>query len=275
MGKLVPGDDNFHVEEVGEQAKKKQELLNRYVQISSGARKKFIGPGKAGAAYIDLFCGPGRSKIKDTSEYIDGCCVAAWRKSVESGSPFSKIYIADVDRNRLTLATRRLTQLNAPVVPIEGPAVETVVKIFELLPPAGLHFAFIDPYSLGALDFQILRTLAQIKRMDILVHLSKMDLQRNLDENLGSHSLAFDKFAPEWRGVINADQAQRGIRTEIIDYWRSLILQLGTEASPEMRLITGLGGQHLYWLLLIANHQLAHRFWKTAANIEKQSDLFS
>jgi three-Cys-motif partner protein len=88
MGKLVEGDDGLPAEKVG-LGQEKQELLCRYVDISRGARSKFLGPTKAGATYIDVFCGPGRSKIKDTNTFIDGSCVAACRKSVEGGSPFS------------------------------------------------------------------------------------------------------------------------------------------------------------------------------------------
>jgi three-Cys-motif partner protein len=273
MGKLVHGDDGLPAEEVGPWAKEKQELLGRYVDISRGARAKFIGPLRPGATYIDLFSGPGRSKVKDGG-FIDGSCVTAWRKSVEGGSPFTHVYISDKDDLRLNAATKRLQRLNAPVHPIPGPAIEAAGAILKRLEPRGLHFAFVDPFSLGALNFDIFKTLTRRKRMDILVHLSKMDLQRNLDENIGSSASAFDDFAPGWRKVINIDQAQRGIRNEIIDHWRDLISALGIEASTEMKLLKGSKNQHLYWLLLVANHRLAHTFWKAAANPEKQDDFF-
>lgn len=273
MGELVPGDDGLPAEEVGQWAKEKQELLCRYIDISRGVRARFIGPFKAGATYVDLFCGPGRSKIRH-GEFIDGSCVAAWRKSVEVGSPFTHVYIADIDETRLNAAAERLRKLGAPVVPILGSASETVQRIVPRLEPTGLHFAFIDPFSLGALDFNIFKTLALRKRMDVLVHLSKMDLQRNLDENLATTASAFDAFAPGWRSAIDIDQAQRGIRTEIINHWRDLVSHLGIDASAEMKLLKGSQNQHLYWLLLLANHQLAHRFWKYAANPERQGTLF-
>lgn len=273
MGKLVRGDDGLPAEEVGPWAEEKQNLLCRYVDISRGVRSRFIGPGKAGATYIDLFCGPGRSKIKNGG-FIDGSCVAAWRKSVDGGAPFSQMFVADMDEKRLDAATKRLRALGAPVTPIPGEAIDTALVILRRLEPAALHFAFIDPYSLGALDFSIFKALSRRKRMDMLIHLSKMDLQRNLDENIGSAVSAFDRFAPDWRKVVDAEQAQRGIRTEIIDHWRDLVSGLGTEASTAMRLLKGPTGQHLYWLLLVAKHDLAHKFWKTAANPEKQGNLF-
>ncbi len=55
MGKLVDGDDGLPAEEVGPGAKEKQELLGRYVDISRGARSKFIGPFKAGATSFYQF----------------------------------------------------------------------------------------------------------------------------------------------------------------------------------------------------------------------------
>lgn len=66
MGKLVDGDDGLPVEEVGIWAKDKLSSLCRYIDISRGVRSKWIGPGKGGATYIDLFCGTGRSKIRST-----------------------------------------------------------------------------------------------------------------------------------------------------------------------------------------------------------------
>lgn len=273
MGELVAGDDGLPAEVVGAWAKEKHDLLCRYIDISRGVRKKFIGPGTAGATYIDLFCGPGRAQVKD-AEFIDGSCVAAWKKSLESGAPFSRVYVADYDEERLSAAVFRLQALGAPVEAFPGPASETVHKIVNRLNPYGLHFAFIDPFSLGAMDFQIFKALARRKRMDIIVHLSKMDLQRNLDSNLAGVMSAFDTFAPGWREVIDAEQAQKGIRNEIVDHWRDLVAQLGIDASTEMRLLKGSRNQHLYWLLIVAAHKLAHDFWKTAANPEKQGSLF-
>jgi len=40
---------------VGEWARDKHALLKLYIEISRGVRKKFIGAGKAGATFIDLY----------------------------------------------------------------------------------------------------------------------------------------------------------------------------------------------------------------------------
>ena len=273
MGELVVGDDGLPAEDVGPWAKEKHDLMCRFIDISRGVRQKFIGPGTAGATYVDLFCGPGRARIRG-GEFVDGSCVAAWRKSVESGAPFSQVIIADLDQERLKAATARLRSVGAPVEAFHGPAIQTVHLALNRMSKYGLHFAFLDPFSLGALDFRIFEALSQRARMDILVHLSKMDLQRNLGRNISADASALDAFAPGWRQVVTVEQTQKGIRTELIDHWKDLVGKVGFATSPQMRLLKGTREQHLYWLLLLAGHDLAFKFWKVASNKEGQGDLF-
>lgn len=274
MGELVDGDDGLPAEEVGAWAKEKLEHLCRYIDISRGVRAKYLPPqGTGGSCYIDLFCGPGRSLIRDTGEWVDGSPVAAWKKSRDSGAPFSKVIIADLDQTRLDAATKRLTALGAPVVPIFGPATETAFKALQKSAVYGLNFAFLDPFSIGALDFEIFKTLSRLKRIDILAHVSKMDLQRNLPGNLSAEEPQFDLFAPGWRHAVNLNQQHPAIRREVFEYWRGLVAATGIATSEETKLITGSRGQHLYWLLLAAKHELAHKFWKESAKGD-QGSLF-
>lgn len=273
MGDLIPGDDGLVAEKVGVWAKEKQKYLCDYIEISRATRAKYLAPaGNGGACYIDLFCGPGRSFIKDTGEWIDGSPVAAWKKSVDAGSPFSRVIIADIDSVRLEAATERLRRLGAPVEAILGPASETSFKALQKAPSFGLNFAFLDPFSIGVLEFDILRTLARIRRVDILVHLSKMDLQRNLPAAIIAEQSQFDAFAPGWRKLIRADENHASVRRRVFEYWRELVAGLGVEPSSDAKLITGSRGQHLYWLLIAARHELAHKFWKESTR-SNQSDF--
>ena len=82
-------EDGLWVENVGQWAKEKLEIVTDYVQISSATRRKYTH-----CAFIDVFSGPGRSRIRDTSELIDGSPVAAYRQSLK-GQPFSAFHISD------------------------------------------------------------------------------------------------------------------------------------------------------------------------------------
>jgi hypothetical protein len=85
-------DDKLPLSEVGEWALEKHERLRRYVSVTRAVRKKWLTPMRpglvsTGATYIDLFCGPGRSRIRDTDRVIDGCreCRRRGRRSVQQG----------------------------------------------------------------------------------------------------------------------------------------------------------------------------------------------
>lgn len=160
------------------------------------------------------------------------------------------------------------------MIEIEGDALTAAAEIRGYLGAQGLHFCFIDPYSLGAFDYRILQIFAGLRYIDMLVHISKMDLQRNTKMNVRAQQDDFDKFAPGWRAAVDTGQNHSSVRRAVFDYWRSEVEKLGISTAAEMELITGGKGQHLYWLTLIAKHNLAHKFWKTAIDKTGQIDMF-
>lgn len=275
MGGLIDGDDGLPAEDVGEWVKEKHRLLCYYLATAKEARKKWIGPGKAGATYIDVFSGPGRARVRETGEWVDGGAIAAWKTSLDGGAPFSVMYIADLDVERRAACAERLRRLGATVVEIEGDAITAASSLVTKLNKYAMHFAFLDPFSLEALDFRIIESLASFKYMDMLIHVSAMDLNRNMATNTASDDSAFDRFAPGWRGRVTLPAPFRETKRQVVDYWRTKVANLGKWPSPGMHLITGGKNQPLYWLLLAAGHNLAHKFWKSAMQAEKdQGDLF-
>jgi three-Cys-motif partner protein len=270
---LIDGDDGLPAEEVGIWALQKHEFLRRYLDISRGVRQKFLGPFKAGATFVDLFCGPGRARIRETGQWIDGSAVAGWKIGQEGNAAFSEILVSDIDETCRRACVERLRRLGAPVRELSGAAVEAAQEAKHTVNRYGLHFAFLDPFNLGQLNFSLIEVLSQIKRIDMLIHVSAMDLQRNLERNIAVPGGAFDTFAPGWRQTVNVNTSQVEIRRQVVEYWRDQVSQLGVGTSNEMRLITGEKNQRLYWLLLAARHELAQKFWSVAANMEKQGRL--
>jgi hypothetical protein len=112
MGKLVRGADGLPADEVGEWVEEKHFDITQYVKLSHGARRQFLGPGKAGATYIDLFCGLGQARIRESSRIVDGAAIAAWRVADGQGSPFSAMYIADKDPTRRQHCAKRIPGRN-------------------------------------------------------------------------------------------------------------------------------------------------------------------
>jgi three-Cys-motif partner protein len=253
--KMIHKDEHYSldsqgliVEHVGPWAIDKLKIVTDYIQASGAARRHYLGTG---AAYIDVFCGPGRSKIRTTRKLIDGSPVAAYKKSKESLAPFTVLHIADANPELLASAEKRLTDLGAPVHPTSGPASIAMPKIVQVLNPTGLHFAFLDPHNLGALSFDLFESLAKLKRIDIIVHVSLSDLQRNADRYTSSAHDQFDRFAPEWRDKIRTDMNQGSLRAAILQYWSDKVLALGLPRAEHCELITGEKNQRLYWLIFL------------------------
>ncbi|TIP49655.1 MAG: three-Cys-motif partner protein TcmP [Mesorhizobium sp.] len=273
MGELVEGDDHLPAEVVGKWVKDKHDLLCRYIDITRAARSKYLPPDNTGgAAYIDLFCGPGRCFIEETGEWADGSAVAAWKQSITSKTPFTRVIVGDADPERLAACVTRLKALGAPVLEINGKAKDTSFRARQGAPVYGLNFAFLDPYNLQTLDFSVIETLAKIPRIDIMVHVSAMDLQRNLDTHLNNEESAFDAFAPGWRNVVKLGSQAR-TRESVFSHWRNIVGQTGAYTSDDVRLITGSKNQRLYWLLLAAKHELAHKFWSIISKKTDQGSL--
>ena len=83
--KFDPGD-SLIVSEVGPWASEKHARVQRYIEIASATRKKYVPPPSwhAGAAYIELFSGPGRSLIRGTKRIIDGSPLVAFNAAQAS-----------------------------------------------------------------------------------------------------------------------------------------------------------------------------------------------
>ena len=273
--KLIEGMDGLPAGDVGEWALEKHDYLLRYLNLASPVRKKFIGPGGGGATYIDLFCATGLSQIRGTGEWIDGSAITAWKSSKERGTPFSMMYIADQDEVSLRACAERLSILGAPVKTFHGQATDTVHQINNDIGNYSLNFAFIDPYNLESLDFRIIENLSRHKRIDMLIHFSRMDLNRNLWTYIEPENTTLDSVIPGWRNKVNLTNSQSNIQTGLIRAWRNSINDLGTTLSVTHRLIRGSNRQPLYHLFMAARSDLALRFWDIATNsMDRQRQLF-
>lgn len=266
-------EDDLPREIVGEWVREKHARLQKYVGISSGVRKKFLGPGKAGASYIELFSGPGRCRIDRTTSVIDGSPLVAWKESVARNTAFSQVHIADCDTVLVDAATTRLRKAGAPVSAETSQASATVDKVISKIDRRGLHLAFLDPFNLEALPFEVIRKLVAIKRMDILVHISVQDLQRNLQRYVGQEGSPLDVFAPGWRQSVDTRRRGPAVRAGILEYWKKLVRTEGMKTTEAFEKVRGSNNQPLYWLAFAARHDRALEFWSKIKDVTGAPEL--
>ncbi|OGA20889.1 MAG: hypothetical protein A3I02_15525 [Betaproteobacteria bacterium RIFCSPLOWO2_02_FULL_67_26] len=262
--------DNLPASDVGAWTAEKHERLRKYVEASHGARR-----GYRYRSYVDLYCGPGRSWIRETGVFIDGSPLVAFDSAGKHGDQFTEILIADAKAEYIGAAESRLRARGANVRPFPGEAYAVVDQVIAALNPYGLHFAFLDPFSLGALPFSVIRKLGSVKRMDLLIHVSAMDLKRDLHNYIRPDGPTdLEEFAPGWREHVDTKQRQDIVRQEIFDYWRTLIRGLGTSPNDCIEVVENSKSSDLYWLVFVARHELAHKLWEAIANVTPQSRLF-
>jgi len=99
--------DGLPVMCVGNWAEEKMDCLRTYVDISHAVRRKFVtGPG--GATYIDLFAGPGRTRVKGTGELRDGGALEAIKCAASTNTTFTAVHVGDINPAFVRTAGARL-----------------------------------------------------------------------------------------------------------------------------------------------------------------------
>lgn len=255
--------------DTGEWSREKHALLRKYIDASREARRKWKS-----RCFIDLYCGPGRVRVRGSNVETDGGAVLAWRESVRMNTAFSQIVIGDISPDSLNACEKRLNALHAPFISLQGPAEQTVDDVLRKVPERGLHLAYLDPFNLGDLPFSVIEKLAGFKNIDIVVHFSVMDLQREIELDFDRDASRFEVFAPGWRNLIDVRQMSKlEARVKFVEYWLELVNKLGFSCSRERPLITNSKNGPLYRMMFLMRHRLAEKLWNDIAKSD-QGDLF-
>jgi three-Cys-motif partner protein len=272
--KLDPAD-GLVVGAVGPWATEKHDRLRKYIQASHGARAKFLPPvGTGGASYIELYSGAGRSLITGTNQIIDGSAVVAFKAGRDSGHQFSEMHLSDLEAQNSSALAQRIKALGGTATSYVGDADIVVDQVMNAINFRGLHLAFLDPFNLAQLPFSIIERMLRVQRMDMIIHVSLQDLQRNLDEYSRVGDPTLNNFAPGWRSAVDVRQSMAALRAALIEYWLGAIRSLGTHPATGIPLIVGERNQRLYWLVFISSNPLGQKLWNDVQNLRGQGSLF-
>lgn len=249
----------------------KHRMLAEYLFATRMAWRK---PAWKHRVLIDPFCGPGRIRVRDESSTRDGGAAVAWRESQAGGFPFTQVFVGDKDPARALACETRLRALGAPAVAIPGPASNTIRQMVAAVPKGALVLAYIDPYNLEHLTFDLFEALAPL-RVDIAAHFSTMDLVRNADLELDPDRDRFHRTAPGWRDSPEAalGSSKTNIPARFFAYWEKKVRSLGFTSSKAMPLIKNDAGAGIYRLVFFAKHELPVRVWGDVAKTSGQLDL--
>lgn len=238
----------------------KHQLLWDYLFVTQHAWKKWRH-----RVLIDPFCGPGRVQVEGERETRDGGAVLAWRRLAELHAPFTSCLVGDLQEDRALACAKRLQAVGAKnVVPFVGPAIQTVPQMIQAVPKGSLCFAFVDPYNLALLSFEIFRQLASLK-IDLAIHFSTLDLLRNVDMELDPERARFDEVLPGWRDNPAFQSNKARLPATFFNTWLDAVKNLGFSHAEEMPLVTNNSGHGLYRMVFFARHPLPIRLWNDVA----------
>ncbi|MDD5067291.1 MAG: three-Cys-motif partner protein TcmP [bacterium] len=285
---LFPGSDGLLVQCVGPWVEEKYFFLERYLEATSEARRKFLNLGNA--VYIDLFSGPGRCIIKDEQREIDGGCIRALNPK---GVPFNEYHFMDIEKNNIDALIKRIdTHYNIKAyIGDSNQNINVLIQSLSQTRYNRYHFTFIDPFGPGALKFNTIKQLAQFKRMDMLIHFPTGAIKRNLDIWQEHEKAILDDFlgTDRWRRAL-VNQPQNRISSILIDIFIEQLknigypdngLKLAVTDSEEYSGVPVVSIKNtkeveLYVLILASKAPLAQKIWQSVikASPDGQKSLF-
>lgn len=272
-------DDGLPVLEVGSWALEKYRRVWYYDQIfSTGMKARWDQ-----RVYIDLYAGPGHSRIRDTDTIVPGSPLLA----LMVDDPFTRYVFCEQEEELLEALRTRVdrTAPDADVEFVQGDINEVVGEVETRIPPFGkgntqLSFCFVDPFSVD-LNFDTIRRLGEPRNMDFLILLALgMDANRNLALYLEAKHDRIERFLgdPDWREKWRKAE-RRGQRfiyflaTRYIEAMEAIGYRPTStgEMYPVRSDTRNLG---LYYLAFFSKHPRGHQFWEQVLHYtDEQFDL--
>src|SRR5919106_2335763 len=160
-------DDGLMTAEVGRWSLEKYRLLALYDTLfAKGMRYRWDV-----RVYLDLFCGPGRARLRGTPYVIETSPLIGLRVP----DPFDIYIFCDENPQAIDALRRRVTR-EFPAVDatyLVGNCNDRIPEIVAAIPKAStartvLSLCFLDPYGIGKLKFRTIHALSRF-RIDFLM----------------------------------------------------------------------------------------------------------
>ena len=260
-------DDGLLTNPIGPWAEDKYRYVGMYAEMfSTGMKNKW--PRRL---YLDLFSGPGYSRVRDTGRVVLGSPMIA----LSLPDPFDEYVFSDESPEALDALRTRVVGLDQqlPVTYIPGDAnvaVARIVKVVSATPSKStLSFCFLDPYKLN-IHFQTVQRIAEGRAVDFLILLALyIDANRNIQWYVGDDNPTIDLFLgdrtwrPRWK---TAERAGDSIVKFLANEYSARMGQIGylTMTLEDMvKVRTRDKRLPLYYLAFFSKHARGLEFWRS------------
>jgi len=255
---------------VGPWSRDKLFYLSRYCSIfTSGMKNKWRN-----RVFIDLFCGPGRCRVRPQGDLEDGSPLIALREA------FTHYYFVDISSHCIDALEKRASGMEAVpgkdmkiVCGDANECIDDLVRQIDDLGPETIGFAFIDPPGIQV-HFETLRRLSTSTRMDLLVNFPLgMNIKRQLKYQLKKDpesEVEFDRYfgTNQWRDLCEKDPGgTRRIGQSLLRLYEEQLgslehVYVGDEQAVKNR------GVSLYILVFASKSPRGREFWEKVTRVD-------
>lgn len=263
---VLAQDDGLITNPIGPWAEDKYRYVGMYAEMfSTGMKNKW--PRRL---YLDLFSGPGYSRVRETGRVVLGSPMIA----LSLPDPFDEYVFSEENPEALDALRTRVGRLDQqrPVTYIPGDANVAVARIVELVSAtpskSTLSFAFLDPYKLN-IHFQTVQRIAEGRAVDFLILLALyIDANRNIQWYVGEDNQTIDRFLGDrtWRARWKtAERAGDSIVKFLANEYSARMGQIGylTMTLEDMVKVRTYDKRlPLYYLAFFSKHAKGLEFWR-------------
>src|SRR6266576_1600781 len=262
---ITVDNDGLPTNEIGPWAEEKYQYVGMYAQLfSTGMKNKW-----AHRIYLDLFSGPGYSRVRDTNRVVLGSPMIA----LSLPDRFDSYVFADENAESLDALRTRVSRLGHSDTPtyIPGDANDKVDRVLEVISKtpskSTLSFCFLDPYKLN-IHFETVRRIAEGRAVDFLILLALyIDANRNVSFYVAEGNRTIDLFLGDanWRQRWKtAELAGDSIVKFLANEYSARMGQIGylTMTLEDMvKVSTRDKRLPLYYLAFFSKHAKGLEFW--------------
>ncbi len=263
-------DDGLKVLEVGSWTETKYRLVAIYsLLFSTSMKDKWEN-----RVYIDLFAGPGRSRVRESNRIIPGSPTIA----MTVRNTFTRYIFCEEDGDSLRALQERhardFSALDARFV--LGNCNSKIDEIMSHLPPHSPHskvlsFCFADPFRVSDLAFSTLERLSSVFIDFLILIPTQMDASRNWTRELEEkNETPIDVFTgtrawrEEWINRSITSVTPDAFLTEFFSKRMRTIGYRYGGVDKTVLIRNPDRNQRLYRLGFYSKHQLGEDFWKQA-----------
>jgi three-Cys-motif partner protein len=262
-GNLPLASDGLPARETGAWVHQKNTHIEKYLAaFTKSVSKKWDGR----LAYVELFSGPGRSLIRDTSEEVDGSPILALKCN------FARYIFVDVPDVLVILRSRlanhpKLAQISF----VEGNCNSVIDEVLIELPRDHLTLGFVDPTGLQ-IHFNTIRRLVHQRKIDLLMTLQfgmgvKMNLPQYLKTKEGGALSSFLGNS-DWRQDAKESGTVFQLGRRILERYLSQLRGLGYLEVRDIEIIRNNKNMVLYFMVMASRHPLGEHLWREVTKIK-------